>query len=620
MSDTSPGLTGAPDPAQTARLLMDSASREPLAKEAVRQAEQALHLADSLQDLPLKAAALRHSGIAWKNLGDLMTSHERLSAALQLYTFLHLEVEAHTVKRDLAETYRAAEAYDMAQGLAREALVYFRHSNIPEELARTYNRLAAIRHEQYYRHPDHDLLNSQTLDSIRFLEALERFPNLFKWYHEGLAYLDSATHLAQQLNMTALVFSNNILRAGILAEGGHIYTALALYDETATAMRATGIERDLPLALIQRARVMGWPPLNRHRQAITLAHQASELAQQSGIAIYVFLAEEVLNNNYHAMGYFKEAYEHLGRSKDLLVQFQFDQLLMKSTVQDYENQLQMREMELNHRQREFRLTLIFSVFTILVFSVFAFMLYKKNKIILKQNKALETTNANKDRLLSIIAHDIRSPFSGIMGLSEELHLNLPKLDRERIVRLAKAIHFSSNQVYQLLENLLDWGRTRKGTMVFSPAKLDLPAAYRNVLDLVKESAVYKEIQLDQNIPEKLMIRADEQMLKTILRNLLGNAIKFTDKGGHIVISATNTPAGVEISVTDNGAGMSREKLDALFDKEASEPVGRGALGGTGLGLSLCREFVEKHGGWIRAESMPGKGSTFIFFLPHSPNA
>lgn len=613
-----PGPTGPFGSAETARLLIDSASREPLAKKAVRQAEQAMHLADSLQDTALKAAALRASGIAWKNMGDLMTSHDRLSASLGLYTSLHQEMEVHIVKRDLAETYRAAEAYNLALDLALEALAFFRRADVPQELARTHNRLAAIRIEQYHIHPDHGALRKQALDSIRFFDSLADFPELDKRFHESLAYLDSATYLAQQFDMSALVFSNDILRAGILAESGYIHTALSLYDQTAAAMQASGIDRDLPLVLIQQARVLGRPPLNRHQQAISLAHRASELAMQSGIAIYVFLAEEVLHNSYHAMGHFREAYRHLGQSKDMLARFQFDQLLMQSTIQDYENKLQMREMELKHRQRVLRLTVLFSVAGILVFSIFAFLLYRKNKFILKQNQALESSNANKDLLLSIIAHDVRSPFSGIMGLSEELHLNLSKLDRGKILRLAKAIHLSSKQVYQLLDNLLDWASMRKGTMAFSPAQLDLPAAYKQVLDLVQENAAYKDIKLVSHIPEKLVVWADENLLQTILRNLLGNAIKFTDKGGQIKISSANTPSGVEISVTDSGTGMAQEKLDVLFERQAGMGGGGINQAGSGLGLALCKAFVEKHGGWIRAESLPGKGSTFVFFLPHSP--
>jgi signal transduction histidine kinase len=183
------------------------------------------------------------------------------------------------------------------------------------------------------------------------------------------------------------------------------------------------------------------------------------------------------------------------------------------------------------------------------------------------------------------------------------------------------INSSAVQTYRLLENLLEWANSQRGKMPFDPVTVNVSRLFSEEILVLKEIAISKNITLKSSIPDNLTIMADENMIKTILRNLISNAIKFTNKNGSVITGASVTDNNVEISVCDNGIGMTKETIAKLFRLDANLST-RGTENekGTGLGLILCKEFVEKHGGKIWAESIPGNGSTFKFILPFNNNS
>lgn len=237
--------------------------------------------------------------------------------------------------------------------------------------------------------------------------------------------------------------------------------------------------------------------------------------------------------------------------------------------------------------------------------------------ITKQNQQLAKLNATKDKFFSIIAHDLKSPFSGIMGLTELLLRNVRKYEIEKIEKYTSHIHRSADEAYKLLQNLLEWSRSQTGRLDFNPHEIILSELLDKVFDIVNNQAISKEISIDTDINKKLIVFADENMLNTILRNLISNAIKFTNRKGIISISAQKREHDVLIKVSDNGIGMEEEIRIKLF--KISEKVsvqGTENEKGTGLGLLLCKEFIEKHHGDIWVESEEDKGSTFFFTLPN----
>jgi PAS domain S-box-containing protein len=229
---------------------------------------------------------------------------------------------------------------------------------------------------------------------------------------------------------------------------------------------------------------------------------------------------------------------------------------------------------------------------------------------------LRELNAQKDKFFSIIAHDLKSPFNGVLALSEMLVEQINEKDYSGIEHYANLMWQSSERAMNLLMNLLEWAQSQTGRIGFNPE-------FFEVYDLIEENALVfdevaaqKDISIKRSLGGTISILADKQMISTVLRNLISNAVKFTYKGGEIYISAQKTESEVVISVSDNGKGMPKARLEKIFriDQNESTP-GTANENGTGLGLILCKEFVEKHEGRIWVESIEGKGSSFSFAIP-----
>jgi signal transduction histidine kinase len=234
----------------------------------------------------------------------------------------------------------------------------------------------------------------------------------------------------------------------------------------------------------------------------------------------------------------------------------------------------------------------------------------------QHRKELQSLNATKDRFFSIIAHDLKSPFNQLLGLSELIESLAAKSDDEEIRNMALLINESAKKGKDLLENLLDWSRNQTGSISFNPTDVSLKVLVDDILEMTRYYAKQKSIEINLNIPEDLMVVADENMLKTVMRNLLTNAIKFTPNRGIIQVGATRGQDHIHITVRDNGVGIKPEILPKLFRIDQNPTTkGTSEEKGTGLGLILCKEFVDMHKGKIWAESTPGEGSIFHVTLP-----
>lgn len=235
----------------------------------------------------------------------------------------------------------------------------------------------------------------------------------------------------------------------------------------------------------------------------------------------------------------------------------------------------------------------------------------------KKNLELVKLNAEKDKFFSIIAHDLRSPFNTFLGLTEMMAEDLYSMRLDEIQQIAIDMKNSANNLYHLLENLLEWSMVKRGMKPFNPKEILLNKLVADTLTALSESIRMKAIRISMRIPSNLNVTADEHMLGTIIRNLLSNAVKFTPKNGSIHIEACEKNGATELTIADSGIGMDEKMKKTLFDLSGSNnrPGTEGELS-TGLGLLLCKEFVEKHNGSIRVESEPEKGSTFIIQLFH----
>lgn len=233
----------------------------------------------------------------------------------------------------------------------------------------------------------------------------------------------------------------------------------------------------------------------------------------------------------------------------------------------------------------------------------------------KELKHLLQLNADKDLFMSVLAHDLRSPFNGLLGLSELLMESLHESDTASTKNLANHINISAQNAFTLLEDLLMWTRSQSGKIPYERQKLNFTDVCATVIETIFPNPDSKRITVKFVKTDGVSVFSDYDMLKTIMRNLISNAVKFTNKGGKIIVSAKQNNDNVIITVADNGTGMEPETAKSLFDGKLNSKKGTANESGTGLGLFLCKEFVIKHGGKIWAETTQGKGSTFYFTLP-----
>ncbi len=234
----------------------------------------------------------------------------------------------------------------------------------------------------------------------------------------------------------------------------------------------------------------------------------------------------------------------------------------------------------------------------------------------KMNDELRHVNAEKDKFFSILAHDLRNPFNSLLGFTQMMEDELSVLSPDQVRLIAGSMRKSATNLYRLLENLLEWSRLQRGVIPFLPVSFVLRPAIARHMELAEEAALKKGILIDYDIHEDLKVFADENMLGGIIRNVASNAVKFTPQGGKVLIAARLVDRGwVEISVSDTGIGMSKQITGNIFRLDTE--TGRKGTDGepsTGLGLIICKEFVEKHDGRLWIESEEGKGSTVYFTL------
>ncbi|PKL83253.1 MAG: hypothetical protein CVV24_05835 [Ignavibacteriae bacterium HGW-Ignavibacteriae-3] len=234
----------------------------------------------------------------------------------------------------------------------------------------------------------------------------------------------------------------------------------------------------------------------------------------------------------------------------------------------------------------------------------------------KFTEELKRLNATKDKFFSIVSHDLRAPINGLLGYAELLSKEIDSMDKDEIKLFAGNIAEISKSTNTLLSNILDWSRIQTGRIYFHPQTTDVSKSVQRILNLLNAAAANKDISLVSAIEEGLMVFADENMLQSIFINLIGNAIKFTHNGGQVAIDGWEEENCFHFTVKDSGIGIDESDIEKLFNSEIIYSTnGTAKENGTGLGLLLCKEFVDKHSGSIWVESEKRKGSIFHFTLP-----
>jgi signal transduction histidine kinase len=356
-----------------------------------------------------------------------------------------------------------------------------------------------------------------------------------------------------------------------------------------------------------------------------------------------------LKARYHdAKGNYQEAFNYMNylhgmtKNKDegILTHGEFATLKSESRYQQKEKEVEDLRRNLIHqgqkldKEQRIRNLLIIIIVIALVLLIYAFIsirfIRKVNMKLRDKNKELELTNqrlfgsekrlrelnATKDRVFSIIAHDLKNPFNALMGFSEILARRIDSYDKEQVKKYTSIMNNTANNIYMMLENLLEWSRTQRKKINLSFENFDIRTSAISVISLLELNAYRKHVDLHCKIPQKTYVHADKNTISTVLRNLIDNAIKFTSEGGKITIDAIDTNDMVEIQVSDTGIGIEKEDIDKLFKVETNfSSSGTSDEKGTGLGLILCKDFITLNKGEIWVESILNKGTTFHFTLP-----
>ncbi|MCB0689377.1 MAG: HAMP domain-containing histidine kinase [Saprospiraceae bacterium] len=272
-------------------------------------------------------------------------------------------------------------------------------------------------------------------------------------------------------------------------------------------------------------------------------------------------------------------------------------------------------MNLNRKNRQYFLIILIILSFLGITTFLIIQLRKIRRKLELQNLQLNDLNQTKDRFFGIIAHDIRSPIIALESVEEQVKYYANKKDLAKVFKISSMISQTARQLNGLLDNLLNWSFLQTRSIQYRPEKINLNEITQEVIELFRQNAIAKEIQVKTTIDPSLSVKADKNALHTVIRNLLSNAIKFTPEGGLITLKAKQINHEIHLQTIDKGVGLSPDQIEKLFDLGNRSGKGTAGEKGTGLGLILCRELLEQNHGALLIESKKDEGSVFTAVLP-----
>lgn len=554
----------------------------------------------------------------------------------------------------IAEIYQIINDNNTALEYAIKAANIFIHLGINRGQAHTYNFIGTL----------HKNLNNTNLALVYYEKAYQIFikdnindgissitNNLGIVYDElgendkALDYYEKSLAIAKQNNhrIGEAVALNNI---GFLYSKTKSYQkALEAYEQS---LKISEEMQDFP-SIMNTNNNISWVyyRMGNLNKAKEYVNKALSFADKNNDLLFLAESHEILSKISYDQGQYKKGYEHQAKQmsiNDSLFNINNNEKFVEMQVR-FETERKEKEIEILKKndeiknlqiQRQKNVNIFWLIFSLLLISV-AILVFtnlqskkKNNKLLLEKNVLLEEANnklmeseahlkelnATKDRFFTLIAHDLKNPFTALMGFSEILQNNFENFKKEEIKDLIKIIFESSQNLYKLLDNLLQWSRSQTGSIQFNPENFPLLPLVKQEIEVLEPLAEKKSIKFVTRVEDHIMVYADKNLVAVIIRNLLNNAIKFSNSEGKITIFSKENERFVSISIADNGIGMDKEEKDKLFRLDTSfSSKGTADEQGTGLGLLLCKEFIEKNAGEISVTSEKGQGSTFHITLP-----
>lgn len=624
--------------------------------EALDNYEKSLSLRKAAGDMLKVSYSLNNMGLIYfdqKKYSEAISAYKECVAICNELNEYHDEA---LMQMSIAETYRTINYKTNALEYAIKAASLFIHINNKRGLARTFNFIGNL----------HKDLSNNSLALEYFIKANQLYSELNNQYgistttnnlgiiYDEMGQSDTALAYYQQFLQMA-IDNGNIPSQGtaynnigfLYAKTMHYQKALEAYSKSLSISQ----EANDSLSIMNTNNNIASVYLNMGNTSKAENYVNTALKHTPRDKNLFFLAEshEILSKVYAANGNFRKAYHHQsinGEIKDSLFSMKTNEQIVEMQVR-FETESKEKEIELLKKndeiknlelQRQKNAKFLWIGLTILLVGLGIlgyFNLQQKktsNKLLQEKNQQLKITNkklieseghltelnATKDRFFTIIAHDLRNPFNALLGFSELLLNNFAKYSKKQSEEIIKTFFDTSQSLYKLLENLLQWSRCQTGSITYNPELFPLNKQVRQEMELLSNLAEGKNLKIVSRVEESVVVYADVNLVSIIIRNLLSNAIKFCNPQGNIKITAVEENNMVAIKVTDSGVGMSKQEVDKLFRVDESfSTKGTANEEGTGLGLILCKEFTKKNGGKIYVSSQKGSGSTFTFTLPIS---
>lgn len=598
--------------------------RESKTDSSILYGNKAIELSDSFGFYKQKARVCNYVGVVYMHYKkDVKASipfyHDALEAAYRVKDTLQIAYAYN----NLGDAFYLIGNISLALKYGKNSLHYFQQLNDKRGLAYTYINLGLA----YRKDHKYDLSINFFKQAISIRKEIDDDIGIASAVYEiGVSYLkneelDQAVHyfnkslrLHKNLdNKMYIALSLNGI-GDVLLETGKYSQALEKYYESLNY----NIEGDHKTGIIQNKLgiALAYSLIGKPVKGKEQLQEALDLSYSLGYSSNILKSYRTSAKLYENNGDFKSANESY---KEYLIVYdslysaqQFDALSEMENRYRISQSLNIINQDLQQKKRDILYLSIILVLLLFIGVVLAWRFIVKRRL----SKQLKLINESKDKLFSIISHDLKSPFNSMLGFSGLMVKESENTDNERIKKYSKYIDQMSKQTVELINNLTSWSRSQRGLIKLSKTEFNLRELIDKIIDLNRSNAKQKRIEINNTIESECNVKADQDILRTIITNLLNNAIKFTEKDGEIIINAKKQKHNFNISIKDSGVGIDKTDLVKLFSvKDNFTTLGTNDEKGTGLGLIICKEFTEMHGGKIDVISSSGEGSEFVVTIP-----
>jgi len=572
-----------------------------------------------------------------EQLADLSVNNGKYAKAIDTYKLAFAIVQKSNdligmsrLQRFIGNAFYYTGEYDKALEAHFTSLEFAEKQNNEHGIASAYNNIGLIymQQQKFDKAVDHYQKAERLFAKLNNTKnqglALINIGNISYFrseYQHALEYYQKAYELFSQLNdqpNIALASQNLSITFEILEDYENALQfalkALEIYEATANIFGLTNISRNIGYQYLR---------MGHFDKAEAYFNKSLEFAKQTSSLNTLSNSYSALWRFYESQGKYEQAFHNLKNQNSIVDSIY--KLEVDSKIADLEAKHQLDKKTKEHKWLQ-RFFILMSVIAALIVLILLFnyrvkvkankQLLEKNKKIEEQNDELAAINATKNKFFSIIGHDLKNPLSAFIGFMQLIQERIEEMPREEVKTNLKELSLLAENMLELLENLLKWGKSQVGGLDFNPVQSNLFELLGKTLTVVSQNAINKSIEIENKVSNDIFIFADVNMMQTVLRNLISNAIKLSFPEGKIEIFANDNPDSVALFVRDYGVGMSSEQLENLFRIDTKN-IARGTANesGTGLGLILCKEFVEFHGGVMEIQSKEGEGSTMGFRLP-----